>query len=506
MATVSKTIASSYSGFTMGVDFNYIAAWVLPLLTGSGLWIALNGSVRRPGDPAVAVGAGWLIGVFVAAGCARWSAPADTAHAFAHAWPWVAAIGVIAWIAAIVRIRRAEIRVRFVEESAHAGRVRWTRLLWWLLLLLIVVRFLLIGDEASMRPVFPWDAWSAWSMKPKAWFLAGRMEPYVPMIEWIAQPQAALRTAGAWSYPELLAWVQLWFASAAGAWNEPLVDLAWSGALCAFALAAYGCWRAFALPPWMALGLVYALVSLPLIDAHVALAGYADIWVAITLGLALLAWTHWLLFRERGQWVLALAIAFCLPMLKLEGTVWLLAFLVVVVLDLLPKERRLRVLIAAGALLAVGAFVALLFGVGVVHFVNGGVEIASLGTFGLGWHSVGGAMVASLFTLPNWHLLWYLVPLLLILRARRFRDDRSARLLGLLVLFDFAFLFVLFFLTGAGAWAEDFTSANRLILQVVPSVFVLASVLLRGVDDALAVSSRPVRDTTPARAVPNVPA
>ena len=115
-------------------------------------------------------------------------------------------------------------------------------------------------------------------------------------------------------------------------------------------------------------------------------------------------------------------------------------------------------------------------------------------------------MVASLFTLPNWHLLWYLVPLLLILRARRFRDDRSARLFGLLLLFDFAFLFVLFFLTGAGAWAEDFTSANRLILQVVPSVFVLASVLLRGVDDAFAFSSRPVRDTRPARAAPTVPA
>jgi len=489
----------------VGVDFTYIAAWVLPLLTGSGVWIALNGGVRRPGDAAIAVGAGWLIGAFVAAGCARWSAPADTAHAFAHAWPWVAVIGVIAWIVAIVRMRGKEFRIRWVEErSVQTGRVRWTRVLWWILLLLVIARFLLIGDEASMRPVFPWDAWSAWSMKPKAWFLAGRMEPYVPMAAWISHADAAVRTAGAWSYPELLAWIQLWFASAAGAWNEPLVDLAWSGALCAFALAAYGYWRAFALPPWMALGLVYALVSLPLIDAHVALAGYADLWVALTLGLALLAWTRWLFFRERGQWVLALATALCLPALKLEGTVWLLAFLVVVVLDLLPDQRRLRVMIATGALLAAVAFVALLFGLGVVRFVKDGVEIASLGTFGLGWHSVGGAMVASLFTLPNWHLLWYLVPLLLILRARRFRDDRSARLLGLLVLFDFAFLFVLFFLTGAGAWAEDFTSANRLILQVVPSVFVLASVLLR--DDAFALASRSVRDTTQARVAPNAPA
>ena len=88
-------------------------------------------------------------------------------------------------------------------------------------------------------------------------------------------------------------------------------------------------------------------------------------------------------------------------------------------------------------------------------------------------------MVASLFTLPNWHLLWYVVPVLLVLRRRRFRDDRAARLLGLMLLIDFAFLFVLFFFTTASAWAQDFTSANRLILQLVPSVFVLAAVLLR---------------------------
>jgi hypothetical protein len=148
----------------MGVDFNYIAAWALPLLAGSGLWIAFNGGLRRPGDAAVAIGAGWLIGVFIAAGCARWSAPADTAHAFSHAWPWVAAIGVIAWIAAIARMRGTEIRVRFADESMHVRRVDWTRWLWWLLLLLIVVRFLFLGDEASMRPVCPWDAWSEWSM------------------------------------------------------------------------------------------------------------------------------------------------------------------------------------------------------------------------------------------------------------------------------------------------------------------------------------------------------
>ena len=88
-----------------GVDAAYIAAWLLPLFVGGGVWTLLRGSARGPADIAAAAGAGWLVGVLIAAACARFAASADTAHAFARAWPWCAAIGVAAWIAAAVRLR-----------------------------------------------------------------------------------------------------------------------------------------------------------------------------------------------------------------------------------------------------------------------------------------------------------------------------------------------------------------------------------------------------------------
>jgi len=493
----------------MGVDLAYIAAWLLPALAGSGVWIALNGGVRRPGAVPAAAGAGWLIGVFIAAGCARWAAPGDTAHAFAKAWPWLAAVGTLAWIAVLARMRGAPMGLHpSASLLARQQQGRALRLLWWVLLVLIVARLLLIGEEASLRPVFPWDAWSAWATKPKTWFLVGHREPYVSMLEWLSNPQASLRTAAAWRYPELLAWVQLWFASAAGAWNEPLVDLAWCGALAAFALAAYGYWRGLSLPSWISMALVYALISLPLIDAHVALAGYADLWIALTLGLALLAWTRWLMLRERGQWVIAVGAALCLPLIKLEGTVWLALFAAVVVLDLVPRRWRWRAVLAAVALAGLSGFVLVLWDAGPLHIAWDGIDVAGFGHFALGWHSVGGAMVASLFTLPNWHLLWYLLPLLVVVRWRRFREDRCARLLGLLLLFDFAFVFALFFFTDAGAWAQDYTSANRLILQLVPSVFVLASVLLRRSGDAQRADETTGADprTARARVAPSAPA
>jgi hypothetical protein len=463
------------------------------------VWLLARGPARAPADLAAMIGGGWLIGVVIAAASARFAASADTAHAFAHAWPWLAAIGAVAWIGAVARLR-GHPHGLFARPAPMRAALR---AVGWLLLISIATRLALLGYEASLRPVFPWDAWSAWAIKPKTWFLLGHAEPYVSMLDWLANPQLALRTAASWGYPELLAWIELWFASAAGAWNEPLVDVAWCGALAAFALAAYGYWRALGLAWWLALALVYVLISLPLIDAHVALAGYADLWLALTLGLATLAWVRWTVGRERGQLALAACLALCLPAIKLEGAVWLATFGAVVALDFLPRRWRWPVLggIAAAAIVAAvaGAF-------GPVQVSWSRIEIPSLGTFALAWHEVGGAMVASLFTLPNWHLFWYAVPVLLVLRRRRFGSDRAARTLGLMLLIDFAFLFVLFFLTTASAWAQDFTSANRLILQLVPGVVVLAATLLRPLPDAETAISAARPRTDEASAPPSAPA
>ena len=471
----------------------YLFAWLLPMLAGSGVWLALC-DVRARGNAFAAVGAGWLVGVFLAAACARVSASGDTMLAVSHAWPWLAGIGAVAWAIAIARRRRAVAAPFAIEPPIPlVVRIAIALLLAW-----IALRFVSLGEEALLRPVFPWDAWSAWSTKPKAWFYMGHVEPYVSMTDWLARPNDALRTQSAWRYPELLAWIEIWFASGASAWNEPLVDVAWCGALAAFAFAAYGYWRANGLAPWLALVLVYALVSLPLVDAHVALAGYADLWLALTLGLVSLAWTRWLIRRDRGQWWLAVATAICLPMIKLEGMVWLLAFAGVALLDLVPSQWRRRAVLPVAVLVVASVLAAV--AMGTIELAWFAITIPSLGTFELAWHGVGGAIAASLFTLPNWHLLWYAVPVLLVVQRGRFGIDRAARLLGLMLLVDFAFLFVLFFLTTASAWAQDFTSANRLILQLVPSVIVLAALLLRPLETLDATS--PARDRARATALP----
>jgi hypothetical protein len=470
----------------MRVD--YLLAWLLPLFAGAGLLRLFQSRWNTPGALAAALGAGWIGGVFIAANVARVLGREDTLRAFDAAWCWMAALAACAWLAsAFVWMRmRAQHSIARVPVSATPAR----RVLWWLLLLVIVVRLLLIGDEASLRPVFPWDAWSAWALKPKSWMLLGRADTYVSMFDWLSDPSAPTRTAATWNYPELLAWVQVWFASAAGGWNEPMVNVAWCGALAAFALAAYGYWRGLGLSQLLSIGLVYVVVSLPLLDTHAALAGYADLWLGITLGLATLAWSRWLVTRERGQWLLAVAFAACLPLIKLEGAVWLFAFSVAVMLDLIAARWRWRVaglVVAMFAIgLIVGGFSLPIPGLGWVHIEWGRVSIPSIPTFELAWHPVGDAMLASLFTLPNWHLLWYAAPLIVAWRWRMLVRDHASRMVGLMVAMQLGFLFVLFFFTSAAAWAEDFTSANRLILQIVPALFAFIALLLRDAPQASA--------------------
>ena len=459
----------------------YLAAWLLPVILGAAVCRLADGA-HWPGRIAADIGGGWLAGLVLAAIACAIGARADVPHALARVLPWLGAFAVLAWVAAAVRAHRMP-RARPTAIAFPSSR--GLHLLWWLLAAAIVLRLLLLADEASLRPVFPWDAWSAWAIKPKTWMLLGHAEPYVSMADWLAQPHAPLRTAAAWNYPELLAWIEIWFASGAGGWDESLVNLAWCGALAAFALALYGHARRFGLHPCAAMGFCYALVSLPLVDAHVALAGYADLWIGVAAGMASLAWARWLVLRERAQWLLALGWALCLPAIKLEGSLWLLAFAFVMLLERLARTGRravaAAVVIAILGLLLSGGIPLPVFGLGVVRVGWNAVAIPGFGSFDLAWHDVGGSVVASLFQLPNWHLLWYVFPLLLALRWRAWRGDAPTRMFGLLVLLQWLLLFFLFFLTAAAAWAADFTSANRLILQIVPTAFVFAILLVRRV-------------------------
>lgn len=450
-------------------------AWLLPLAAGIALWLAVVPR-RGPGWLAAAAGHGSLFGLLLAALATDGFARADTAHAWTRAAVPLAILAVAAGFAASRRLRR---RARVAAEKVENAN-KWIMGLLAVALGSLGFRGWLMLREIWLRPTFPWDAWDAWAVKSKTWFLLGHYAPFVSMPDWLAHPARELYTGVAWTYPATLAWMQVWFASAAGGWIEPQVNLPWFALWIGLLLGHYGQWRALGLDRVRSLAAMYALGSLPLLDVHVALAGYADLWLATLLGCAALAWLRWRRERDVGQLVVAIACALLLPAIKLEGAVWLMLCVTVAIYDVLPKRVRRWMLGAAVAVALLLAFVSRVAlpipGLGWVEISPSRIVVPALGTYALHFEPAAlRSLLDALFVQPNWHLLWWLAPCIAIWRWRALSADASLRHLGAFVLLGFVFLLFLFVCTDASRWAESYTAVNRLILQLVPAaVTVLA--------------------------------
>jgi hypothetical protein len=402
--------------------------------------------------------------------------------AFAGAW--------VAWR----RMRLAPARVD-ADDTDRARRLgtargRWIGFALAMLIASLALRGAMAAREIWLRPLYPWDAWSAWAVKAKTWLLLGHYVPYVSMHDWMLQaPAANLYTGVAWHYPDGLAWIEVWFASAAGGWIEPLINLPWLGVWLGLLCGHYGQWRALGLSPRRALFGIYLLGSLPLLLVHAALAGYADIWVAAVFGFGVLAWMRWMRFAESGQLLLALGCAAALPTLKLEGLVWAACLLIAIGFGFAAPRWRLRLglsgLLAFLVLILFGGLRFLCLRAGWVD-ASGAVSVPGIGplamVLNLSWHGAGaGGIVTTLFAQPNWHLLWWLAPFVLWWRRRDLAAHAWLGLPTALLLVCCGLLLFLFLATDAASWAQSFTAINRLTLHLAPA---LVSVLMLSLRDA----------------------
>lgn len=452
----------------MNVEF--VFAWVTPLLLGSGLVALLGGRPRTPADYAQTFGCGFVLGAMLCAIAVAFTGRIEVSRIVPGIAPILLPLGIGAWAWAMMRSRSP---VPIVSEPQ-----RWHPLMW-VLVALLAVHAWLMADEILLRPMYPWDAWAAWLLKPKAWMLAGHLDRFVGFDDWLADATGTLRTAQTWNYPEALGRLAVWFASAWGEWDAGVVGAIWLALWLALLAGCYGQLRALGLQRDRSLVAVYALGSLPLINVHVALAGYADLWIATLIAFACLAWMRWLQSGERGQLVLAALFAAMLPLVKLEGSIWLVILGgTMVYARMSPRLRRVALLLAP----LIGG------GVVVAYLLRWPLIAPALDRIGLtsDMHvllahapAVIGAAAEGLFSQYNWHLFWFAVVLTLLMRFGELRQSPPLRFFGLFLLLGCAFLFALFVLTPAGKWAESYTAVNRLSLQIVPAMLVFAALLWR---------------------------
>lgn len=374
-----------------------LVALALPAILGIAMLALL---IRRePGTPGPGVslwiaGAGIAIGVLAVTLVLRALAAASIPFGFVSAvTPVAIATIALAALAARGRGRAAEVALNdvagtlFARDHRGFGRIAWLAAVAW-----IALHAALLLAEVAVRPVYAWDAWSAWTTKAKTWFAMGTLVPFMDAAGW------ASATVPAWfdarpTAPATAPLMQVWVATVLGRWDDALANLmAW---LCyvAIVLAVAGETRRRGASAGVTLVAAWLVASLPLLGTQVALAGYADLPLTMFATVGALAGLRAFATRVRADAATAVVALGGAIATKELGWVWVVVFTPGFVAAALgpARYRSIGIVLAVVALAVVGVSAR-------------GANLAW--THGLfAYDPLGPSFAAESVLYANWHLL-----------------------------------------------------------------------------------------------------
>ena len=461
-----------------------ITSLLLPWLCGS-IWIFYF--LRKSGrwNNFIVAGQGYLVGIFLTTLLIRlWG----FAGLPLHFWSMAAAMATFT-IAGVLAIRLQPGAATQDARQTHDPLEIWQRTIIAVLIALITLRYSGIAQEVLLRPLFPWDSWMNWAPKAVVWFNYNEMVPFVSREDWLTAPSSALSytegAGNAWKYPITVPLIQLWGMLGMGTADATLVYLPWLFVAVAMGLALYGHLRLAGASGLSATLACYVLLNLPFINVHVALAGYADIWVAATFGCAVFALHEWGQSRQWPYALLALFLALMCTQLKIPGLIMgaIVGMVLLTSVITLNKAAWLAVLVAT---LLVSIFiitVGLDFkmpGLGQIAVSPNSITLPYIGRYELEYHAVHGAMISTLFLMLNWNMLWYVFGLLAVVRLVGRKNQGVAVYLPSLelraLMLTLLFIFFVYYFTSRYKFAQDFTQINRALIYSIPvMVFYLFS-------------------------------
>jgi hypothetical protein len=338
---------------------------------------------------------------------------------------------------------------------------------FWILFVLISLHLLISLFDVLNRPLFPWDAWTTWSYRAKAWFLAGELKKIVtPELFWRETP-GEVYTIGASYYPDFTSIYQYWSALTSNVWGEQWILISWWLVGIAIVLGIYGLGRTLRFSTTISVLFSYIFISMPMIGIHTTLAGYSDLWMAGYVGLGYSIILVGLIRRSWRTLVLGIVLCSIAMLVKREGVVWFFLMTFILFVHFVPLKWLIR--------LVIGAFVTSiailwLFDLDavLVNQLQGGVVLPVVGAFKFQINPVVDALARNLFLMGNWNLFWYLLLSALVVALFNWRK-REVRIALSVIIWPLLSILSLFLFTDHGAWAKDFTAINRLFIHFIPA-------------------------------------
>ena len=447
---------------------------LLPLLLGLLFLLVLLRVPLRQSGP-VEWGYGLLLGPIFATLVLRLM----DAVGIAFSAPAFTLVTLAALIPATLAYRRVDSQQAGSSVADQAGNdiAGWApKLLIAALAALALLHLFLATTEASQRPLFPWDATMHWATKARVWYHHAAMQPFVDNLEWLdIVDEPGVFTDHHPAYPPTIPLMQVWICLGFGRWSETAINWPWPLLMAAGGLMFFGQARAFGVSTVTAAAFTYGLLSLPLLNTHVALAGYAD----FPLGLCFLGAVLALLRSEHDRDMRYLILAACLAVMatqvKNEGFFWACTLLITLLYTRLPLRFALTISLGG-----------MLFVAGLLLVIPDNLMVAghSLETLRLTYHAGSlSALLGSIFGMGSWHIMPPLLiglslPLLYLARTDKIVHALAATLTGAAVLYVFLFTGTRF---AYGAF--NVTASGRIGLHLVPAFLFLAMLTWQRIAD-----------------------
>lgn len=454
----------------------------LPWLTGV-LWVALAVSPSTPGRWASAVGFGFPIGMLLVIAFIL----GQRALGWEHQWPLTLGLIGFAGIAALLCLLLIRSRGGDPVPAQTKGLVEWKGRSYFAngvvigLCALILLKLVLILQEIWLRPLFPWDAWNFHAQQARIWAEHGILVEFTrSWWEGMAGDGELFYVQFAFNlHPPGLSLIQFWMVESLSRYDDAQMNLPWFALAISLCLATYGQVRMHGGGQVAALLASYGLISLPMVYTHLALAGYADIWMGAYLLLAASFLCVWISKPRFGAAVLCLLGISGMLLMKQSGLFWVPIVLTGLMFGLFGW--RWAVAIGLAGLVVLSGFQFLTETDLVGQFTSRRLAEAPQE-----FATVAAALWQNLFLDANWHLLWYMAPFVLVLSLVLPEMRSRPRLsMTVMIVIGLLALFYAFFFTRAGEWVVSGTSVNRVILHLIPLIVLWFGLVANTLFDAL---------------------